>query len=379
VTTGASNASNPPAVRPVESPEDLERFVRLPWRLYCNDPCWVPPLLSRRRAQWSPKTNAFLRHSAAQPYLAERAGQVVGRIAAIHYTKHIDTYHDGTGFFGFFESVDDQSVADALFDTAAGWLRSRGLTRMRGPTDFSMNEEYGLLVDGFDVPPVVLHTHHLPYYKRLVESSGFEVSQEMYAYRMFRPERLPERMERSLGMVERHGVSIRKLDMRNFDADVDRIHGIYSLAWAENWGAVPLTKDDMHQIAAELRQIADPDLVVLALLNGETIGCSVTIPDINQALKGANGRLFPVGWAKVLWTQRHLAAVRVLIAGVLKPYRNRGIEGAMFFKTFQIAMTKGYQWADMSLINETNKATLNVAERAGGHVYKTFRMYDKPL
>lgn len=304
---------------------------------------------------------------------------MVGRIAAIHYSRHLETYHDATGFFGFFESIDDQATADALFAAAASWLAERGIKRMRGPTDFSLNEEYGLLVEGFDVPPVVMHTHHRRYYRRLVEGSGFTSAQEMYAYRIRRPERLPDRLARAVAMVERRGVTVRRLDMGRFDEEVERIHRIYSQARAGNWGAVPLTTDDMRQIASDLRDIADPELVVLAECGGEPIGCSVTLPDINQALARADGRLLPFGWARVLWERRRIRAVRVLIAGVLEPYRNRGVEAAMFFRTFEVAMSKGYQWADMSLINESNLATRNVAERAGGEIYKTFRIYERPI
>lgn len=326
------------------------------------------------------RKNPFFKHSEADYFLAEKNGQPVGRIAAAKYTRHLETYHDNTGFFGFFECVNDQEVANALLDRAARWLADRDLTRMRGPMNLTINDECGLLVDGFHLPPVVMMTYNPPYYENLLTEYGFEKVQDLYAYRTVAPDPIPERLTRASRLIEKkHHVQIRNINMKDFGAEVDRIHQIHLEAWAENWGAVPLTRGEVRKIAKDLKLIIDPDLVFIVEANSKPVGVMVTVPDVNQALKYANGRLFPLGLFKILWHRRHIDAVRVFIMGVLKEYRRQGLDAAMYYKTLEAGLKKGYRWGELSWILESNIPMRRVLERVGSEIYKTYRIYDKAI
>lgn len=367
-------------VHPVRNRSDLKTFVKFPWKIYRDDPEWVPPLIMDRMEFLNRKKNPFFQHSDAELFLVRQHGDVVGRIAAARYERHLEAYNDDTGFFGFFECVNDQEVADALFDGAADWLKSRGLRRMRGPMNFTINDECGLLVDGFDTPHVVMLTHNPSCYPQLVEGHGFQKAQDLYAYRIERPETVPHRLERAMKLIEeRHGITVRGVDMSNFDEDVERVHTIHSQAWSENWGAVPLTKAEFKRIAKELKFVLDPDLIFIVEAEGDPVGISVTIPNINEALRHANGRLLPFGLLKILWYRRKIQSVRVLIMGVLREHRVRGLDAAMYYRTLTAALEKGYQWGDMSWVLESNVPMRRVLERVGARIYRKYRIYDLHL
>jgi len=366
-------------VRPVAGRRDLRRFVRFPWRIYAGNPCWVPPLIGEQRRFLGPAGNPFFRHSRAELFLARRGGEVVGRIAAIENRRHLETYGDGTGFFGFFESVDDREVAGALLETAADWVRERGLRRLRGPTSFTINDECGVLLDAFDQPPVILMPYNPPYYPRRIEEQGFLKAQDLYAYRMEAPREMPERLRAARALAEARGTVIRQVDLSRFDEELARIHAIHSAAWAENWGAVPLTWEELRDLGKHLLPVVDPDLVLLAEKAGEPIGVMVSIPDVNQALRHLNGRLFPTGLVKLLWYRRRIDALRVLIMGVLSEYRREAIDAALYAATVEAAIPKGYRWGEMSWILESNDSMRRVLERLGTERYKTYRIYEKEL
>ncbi len=367
-------------IRPVRGRRDLGRFIRLPWAIYRGNDCWVPPLLAERRRFLDRRRNPFFRHSEAELYLAERDGEVVGRIAAILYRRHLETYDDATGFFGFFESIDDRTVAGALLDAAAGWLRGRGLRRMRGPASFTINDECGLLVDAFDETPIVLMPYNQPYYQALLEGWGLAKAQDLLAYRIVVPQEVPRRLRWAAEtLTERTGIVLRRVDLARFDEEVDRIHRVHSAAWAENWGAVPLTRDEVGEIARDLRPVVDPDFVWLAEKDGEPVGVSVTIPDLNRALKPLDGHLLPFGFLRFLWEKRRIRVARVLIMGVLAPYRQHGVDAAMYARTMETGIRKGYEWGEMSWILESNQPMRRVLDRLGARVYKTYRMYDRDL
>ncbi|KAB2967378.1 MAG: N-acetyltransferase [Thermoanaerobaculia bacterium] len=366
-------------VRPVRTRRDRRRFVRLPWRIYRDTPAWVPPLEIERMDFIDRRKNAFFRHSDAELYLAEREGEPVGRIAAIENRRHLETYRDGTGFFGFFESIDDPSVARALVAKASDWARARGLARLRGPMSFTINDECGLLLDAFELPPVLLMSYNPPYYRPLLEDLGFRKAQDLWAYRLDAPERVPERLGRLARAVAARGISVRKLDFSRFDEEVALVHRIHSQAWASNWGAVPLTVEEMRALARELKPLADRDLVFLAEDGGEPVGVSVTVPDINQALPAARGRLLPFGLVRLLLARRRIDAVRVLILGVLPGHRFRGVDAALYARTMEEAIRKGYRWGELSWVLESNPAMNSAAEFLGATRYKTYRIYDLEL
>lgn len=358
---------------------DLRRFVRFPWRIYAGDPCWVPPLIREQTRLLTPAGNPFFRHSRAELFLARRGSEVVGRIAAVENRRHLATYDDGTGFFGFFESVDDCEVAGALFEEAAGWIRARGLRRLRGPTSFTINDECGVLLDAFDRPPVVLMAYNPPYYPRLLEGHGFQKAQDLYAYRMEAPAVMPERLRSARALAESRGTVIRRADLSRFDDELARVHAIHSRAWAENWGAVPLTREELRDLADRLLPVVDPDLLFLGEKRGEPVGVMISIPDVNQALRRLDGRLFPLGLARFLWYRRRIDAVRVLIMGVLAEHRKEGVDAALYAATVEAAQAKGYRWGELSWILESNHAMRRVLERLGTERYKTYRIYEKEL
>ncbi len=318
------------------------------------------------------------RRSAGLPVRLGRE-VVVGRIAAIHNHTHNEFHQDRVGFFGFFECLDDQGVADALFEAAAAWLRERGLTTMRGPTSFSTNDECGLLVEGFDTPPTVLTPHNPPYYASLVERAGFAKAKDLYQYRTVSPE-LPERLLRGARLIaERHKITLRSLDMKRFYEEVDRIKPMYNAAWERNWGFIPMTDAEIDHLAKQLKPVVVPQLVVFAEREGEPIGFAAAIPDLNVALKkNPSGRLIP-GILKILWAARSITRIRILLLGVLNEYRRTGADALMYHWIWEKSYALGYRWAEAGWILDDNTAMSNALVRMGFDRYKTLRLFDRAL
>jgi GNAT superfamily N-acetyltransferase len=350
--------------------------------LHRGDPLWVAPLRMDIATLLSRSKNPFFEHAEVEYLLAERDGAVVGRIAAIrndaHGAFHPEEQH--VGFFGFFECVDDQAVADALFAAAAEWLKARALTVMRGPASFSTNDECGLLVDGFDTPPVVMNPHNPRYYVALVERAGFTKAMDLLCYEGG-GKALPERLtEGARKLAARYKITLRSIDMKRFDEEVAVVKQIYNAAWGKNWGFIPMSEHELDHLAKQLKPVVVPELVVFAELEGKPIGLAVTIPDFNVALKhNPSGRLFPFGLLKILWYRRTIHRARTLILGVLPEYRRTGTDALLYEWTWREANRKGIYWGEASWLLETNAAIRNGMEKMGFRVYKTLRMYDKPL
>ncbi len=313
--------------------------------------------------------------------MAYRDGYPVGRMSVHENIPHVVRHREKIGFFGFFECIDDQEVANVLFDYGAAWLKEKGYEGIRGPMNFSINGEYALLVDGFQFPPMIEMTHARPYYARLLEHYGFTGSQDMYAYQLHFAEGLPGRIIDKAHKVEKSipGLHVRSMDIKRLEREAKIVHHIYTKAWDDNWGAVPMTEEEVMALAKELKFVIDPDLALVAELNGEPIGFSLSLPDINQAIRKANGHLFPFGLIKILMKKRHLTAMRVFAMGVLNEYRHKGIDTIFYQRTLEAGLKKGYLTAEMSLINESNAPMRRVLERIGARIYKTYRMYDKTL
>lgn len=329
-------------------------------------------LLSRRR-------NPFFEHAEAQYFLARRGGKPAGRIAAVHNQLHNDFHRDAVGFFGLFESVDDPAVPEALFAAAAGWLRTRALTVMRGPMSFSTNDEAGLLVDGFGTPPVLMMPHNPPYYVRLVEGAGFTKAMDLLVYQTTH-DRLPQRLVEGVALLERrYGITTRPLELAAFEQEVALIKRLYNAAWERNWGFVPLTDREIEHLARQLKPAVVPELVAFAERGGETIGFAVALPDLNVALKhNPSGRLFP-GILKVLWASRHIDRIRVLLLGTLPEWRSKGVDALLYKRIWEEGCRRGYRWAEAGWILEDNAPMKNALVRMGFEVYKTYRVYDRPL
>ena len=370
-------------MRSAGSPAGLRTFIGFPYRHYRSDPLWAPPLRRDVATLLSRTENPFFEHAEMACFLAERGdGTVVGRIAAIQNDAH-GRAHPGeatVGFFGLFESVDDQSVADALFGAAAGWLRERGLTVMRGPMNLSTNDDCGVLVEGFGTPPVIMMPHNPPYYRQLLERAGFTKAMDLLAYEGG-CDGIPARLrDAAAKLAARSKITLRALDMRHYWSEVAQLKVLYNQAWEANWGFIPMTDAEMDHLARQLKPVVVPDLVVFASIGERLVGFAIDLPDFNVALRSnRSGRLFPFGLIKLLWNQRKITRTRVVTLGVLPEFRRTGVDALMYEWLWRHAHARGYPWAESSWILETNTAMRNALERMGFVVYKTYRVYDRSL
>lgn len=382
-------------ITPVRTAADRRAFIALPFRLHRGEPHWVPPLKSEVAALIDPKKHPFHAHAETELFLArDAAGMVVGRVAAIRNRLHEETHNEAVGFFGLFECERNPATARALLDAAADWLRERGLATMRGPANLSSNEDWGLLIEGFDRDPSIMMPYNPPYYAELIEDAGFHKAKDVLAYELsadslgvpqdvteaqagpYIPERLRnfERLAR-----ERYGVVVRPFDKSNFDAEVKRIRDLYNAAWEANWGFVPFTADEFDHLAKQLKPVADFDLIAFVEVKGEIAGFAIALPDLNQALKPMNGRLFPIGWAKGLWYGRKINALRVLTLGVLPQYRRTGAAELLYLYLFRTGLRKKMRTGEFSWILEDNLAMRTPVEKLGATVTKRYRLYDREL
>lgn len=384
----------PLEIKPVRTPADKKAFVELPWKIYRDDPHWVPPLLSMAYEVIDTEKHPFYEFARLALFNAWRGDQLVGRIAAIDNPRHNQTHGDQVGFFGFFEAQNDPQTAQALFDAAGDWLRERGKDAVRGPANPSVNDEYGLLVDGFDRPPVILMTYNPPYYVDLIEGAGFEKAMDLWAWHVptslyggTKADKLPEKLVRVVRAVRRrYGYTIRPLNMRDWDAEVEKLKLIYRGAWEKNWGAVPMTDHEIEHLAASLKPMLDPDLLfIVEDPGGDAVGMSLTVPDLNQALLRAYPRPGTpeiLTMLKLLWhwkVRPCVHSVRVALLGVLEPYRGQGVDALLMYEMAQAALPKGYTWGEMSWILETNDMMNRGITMMGCEVYKTYRIYQKAL
>ncbi len=374
---------SPVEIIPVTTAAEKKAFLRLPERLYANDPHWVCPLRIERRDFFDPKKNPFFDNADVQLFLARRDGRCVGRITAHVYHRHNEVHNEKTGFFGFFECEKDYDIAEALYRQATQWLKDRGMERMRGPANFTTNHEIAFLVDGFDSPPVVMMTYNPPYYLEFAERFGLTKVMDFYAYYAHDSVPIPDRVSRLIERIrERSGATIRTINMTRFDDEVRLVKSIYDRAWAPNWGFVPMTDAEFFHLAKDLKQIVDPRLVYFAEVDGQPVGFSLALPDINQVLIHLKGRLLPFGLIKLLWllkVRKTVSQVRVLVMGVLPEYQKRGIDNLLYHETYLRGPAAGYHAAETSWILETNDMMNRVAENLGHKRYKTYRMYEMPL
>jgi GNAT superfamily N-acetyltransferase len=377
-------------ILPVTTEAQRKEFARFPWQIYRDDPLWVPPIFQDHLALLTPGKHPFWEHAEQQLFLARRGSEILGTVCAHVNHRHNEIHEDKVGFFGFFEVVDDQDVADALFEAASGWLREQGMKAIRGPENPSQNEEVGLLIDGFHLPRVVMMSYNPPYYRDLIEGAGFQKAQDLYAWDILTSifdldvQKLPLKFLRVAEQArQRPNVVIRPLDMKTFDADVELTKAVYNQAWEKNWGFVPFTDHEIEHLAQELKMILDPDLIYFALVDGKPAGVSLSLPDVNQALLKAqpqpNNWSLPLTLVKFLRYRRKITGMRTLIMGVLPEYRTLGIDASLYVETAQAAFRKGYQRCEMSWILESNDMMNRIIERLGGEIYKTYRIYEKPL
>ena len=358
------------------------RFIRFPWQIYKADPHWVPPLLLERKQFLNPKKNPFFKSGRAELFLAFRGGACVGRISAHVFSRHNEIHKDKTGFFGFFESVQETEVASVLIRAAENWLRTEGCDRMRGPMSFTINDEVGILIDGFETRPSILMAHNPRYYPALLESCGLEKAKDLYAWDYVAGGRLPPAVEPAEATRATPGLAIRSLNMKNFEADIHLLVKMFNEIWALNWGFVPMTEEEVNHMAKELKPIIDPELTFFATVNDDPAALVLCLPDVNELLSTMNGRLLPFHWmklAKKIMTRRWGRA-RMAMLGVRKPYRGAALGALsvlMNVEMHQRGVKRGIQTAELSWTLEDNERVNRGIEFMGGRRYKTYRVYEK--
>jgi hypothetical protein len=376
-------------IHPVKNDQDRKDFLSFPWLVYKGDPYWVPPIFSERMHFIT--NHPFLEHAEIEFFIAKRGDEIVGTIAPFINYRHNEFHNENIGFFGFFEVLEDPEAAALLLDTAENWVKGRGFDAIRGPAQYSTNEECGLLVDGFNDSPRILMTYNPPRYVNYIEDHGFSKVMDLHAYsqdvkNLTGEGKLPEKLTRVVDKVrDKHGIKIRKVDFKNYDLEVERVKKIYNQSWAVNWGFIPMTDSEFTAMGKELRQLIDPDLALVGEVKGEPIGVSITLPDLNQPLKSAYPTPTKPDWltmAKLIWNwkvKNQVTWLRVLILGVLPEYRMRGIDALFYYETAKAAIKKGIKHAEMSWILENNDAISRPIKVMGGKVYKTYRFYEKRL
>jgi len=370
-------------VTPVEDRADREAFIRFPFALYANSAHWVPPLLIERRAFVDPAKNPVYEYARVQLFLARRGGTVLGSIAAVRNDRYRKFHpEDGAvGFFGLYECRNDPDASRALLGAAADWLRGEGLTVMRGPANLTTNDILGLLVDGFDDDPVLLMPYNPPYYAEQFESFGLRKAKDLLSLEL-RSDDCTGQLDRVASrLLGRGRFSIRPVDLSRWGEELEFVRRCYNEAWNANWGFVPWTDRELDFIARELKPLVDPRLSLIGEVGGEPAGFSISVPDANQALKLARGRLFPFGLARILWKLkvRGCNRLRTVALGVLPAHRRLGLDAALIQRTIQNGLPLGYASSELGWILEDNEPMLSPLRRLGARKTKTFRVYDLAL
>lgn len=364
--------------------KQLDKFISFQWKIYADDPNWVPPLRIERKEFLDPGKNPVFGHLDIAFYMAfDGKGEEVGRIAAIVNKNHNTFHEDKVGFFGLFECIHDQKTAAALFDQAFQFLKNKGCDTMRGPVNLSTNDDCGLLVEGLNEPAQIMMTYNPEYYIQLFENYGFVKSKDLLAYKIDVPDTPPERLKRGAELIQkRGGFTIRTINVKDFKNEVKRIKAIYNSAWERNWGFIPMTDAEFDHLGTQMKQILDPDFLFIAEHNGVPVGFSLTIPNINEALITIrDGKLLPFGLIKLLWHTRpgKLQSVRVITLGITPEHRNSGMDTIFYYRSFEAAIRKKIKWAEMSWILEDNIPMNRPLINMGAHVYKRYRIYDKKI
>ncbi len=374
-------------VHPVVNRAGLDQFIGLPWKLYRKDPNWVPPLRMERRQHLDPRHNPYFDRAEAQLFLALRGGQVVGRITAQIDRAYLQQHGDGTGHFGFLEALDEPAIFDALLGNAEAWLRDKGMRRLRGPFSFSINEESGLLVEGFEKPPYFLMGHALPYYGARMEGAGYTKAKDLVAYHF--PANSNPVPASARAMIKRlkqdPRVSLRTLSKKRFNQDMTAVLQIFNDAWSENWGFVPLSDSQLAKLAKDLKLLIREDFVAIAAVDGKPAAFAVSLPNLNEAIADLNGSLLPFGWAKLIYRVKagKIRSARMPLMGVRRKFHGTPLGAAMAFAVIDLVhrgnLRHGITEGELSWVLEDNHATRSLIEAGGARPYKIYRIYEKDL
>ena len=368
-------------VSPVRGFGDLRAFVALPFRLHADTP-WIPPLKLERYLFLNRRANAFFKHGEAEYFLARSGDRVVGRITAQVDHAFNEFHQSRWGMFGFLEFEEDSDTLGALLDAAEAWLRARGCDRMIGPMDFQMNDESGVVIEGFDIEPMIKQPWHPPYYRQRCEAAGLSKAMDllMWERNTFDPEELSPRLKR---IAERartgHGVTIRSMSRRHLRRELDDFARVYNSAWSKNWGFVPYSKEDLDAYALDLHLVYSKDWFMVAEVGGQTAAIAITIPDVNQVLKKMRGRLLPLGWWHFLNKGRIIDRVRVGFLGVMPEYQHTGVGAALYLAQYESGVRTRQKGGEMGWILEINHSMNRAMEELGGRIVKRYRVYERLL
>jgi hypothetical protein len=369
---------------PLDGKADLDTFIKVPHAILGSDPAWVPPLHLERRLHLGAKTNPWFEHARWQGWIAYRGDQPVGRISAQVDTLHLEHHDDATGFFGMLDAEDSQETFAALLATAEAWLRKEGVARARGPLSLSINDEVGLLVDGFDTSPVFMMGHAKPYYGARIEACGYHKAKDMLAYMVAPDFPAPKVMDRLLAKSMQR-IHVRPLDRSKFDEELATLRDIFNDAWAENWGFVPFTEAEFKDLGHTLRVLIAPELIQIAEVDGVPAAFIVALPNINEVIRGFGGKLLPFRWAKLLWglKVKFPKSVRVPLMGVRRSFHNTPLGPGLAFLVIDSVrkhlVARGVQEVELSWILEDNAGMRNIIEAIGGRDYKRYRVYERQL
>lgn len=386
-------SDNALAVRKVESEADMKAFLHFHWTCYKDVENWVPPLYSEHEAFFDREKNPELKHIDIDYFTAWRGETLVGICAAFVNHAFNDFQKENVGWFGSFEVLEDREAAHAMLDTAEAWCREKGVNAIRGPATFSTNSEIGLLVEGFDTPPMILNTHAHPYYQGFVESAGYTKGMDLWCYYFDgrgwggkKADNLPEKLERVVNKIRtRRNFTIRKVDMRNFDEEVEHVKRIYNSAWENNWGFVPLSDPEMTKLGNDMKQLIDPDITLMAEVDGEPVAFTVPLPNLYEPLRLAYPRPNEpeiLALLRLVWhwkIRRQVTSVRAWALGVIEEYRGSGVDALLYYEMMKAGLPKGYVDIEMSWLLENNDNIVRIAEMLGAHRYKTYRVYQKAL
>lgn len=368
-------------IKTLHPKKDITKFLKFAWKIYKNDPNWVPPLMMDKKKLLNKDKNPFFKTSQMEMFMAYKDGEPVGRIAAIKNDTHNKIHKENIGFFGFFESINNQEVANALLDKAKAWLKENGVDAMRGPANPSSNDEFGMLLEGFDDPPRLMMTYNPKYYLSLMDNYGLKKVKDLLAYRIDNNELL--KSEKLIRVAEiarkRSKVEIKQINLKKFKSELERVKFVYNKAWAPNWGFIPMTDEEIDNLAKELKPLVEDSLVLFAEVEGKTVAFALVMLDYNELFKDFDGKLFPFNVIKLFTQRKKITWARILTLGIIPEYQKRGIDALLYYEITKRAEKLGIMKGEASWILEDNEMMNRGAEVMNGEVYKKYRVYEIPI
>lgn len=385
--------SQPLSIRPVTTQADLDAFLRIPWKVYKDDPNWSAPLWKEHVHFFDPKHNPELKHIDHQKFVAWRGSETVGTIIAHVNHAYNKTHEENAGWFGQFELLNDAEAGAALIATAEEWLRGKEVSKIMGPATYSTNSEIGLLIDGQDSPTMILMPYHKAYYKGFVEACGYGKAMDLFAYIIdlhkfagAKADKIDPRILRVVERIRKRGnFDIRLVDMKNWDSEIAKVKTLYNQIWAKNWGFIPLTNEEIDHLAEGLKAMVDPNIAMWVEVEGKKVAVAIPLPDVNQPMRASKMKPGePEFWQllKLIWNWKvrgKVTGVRVWAMGILEEYRTSGLDALMYYEMLTRGIPRGYEFVEMSWILENNEMMNRGVLSLGAKVYKTYRVYEKVL